>query len=110
MQWDTVSSLAYTQLGIFFLNIEFFSIEHYNNNNKNSNEREEAEKQIKGFSKAQYKKFETRFDAIGYIILKSPSKNTPLESSLEQENLTNKSPQKTPHANRGFNFDIFLEK
>ncbi len=34
--------------------------------------RDEAEKEVKGFPKAVYKKFKTKHDAIAFLILKSP--------------------------------------
>ncbi|CAF0709871.1 unnamed protein product [Brachionus calyciflorus] len=46
---------------------------------------EQCEKQVKGFSKAVYKKFETKTDAITFIIKKSPSKN--ISTDLEKDKI-----------------------
>ncbi|RNA00413.1 ribonuclease H1 [Brachionus plicatilis] len=46
---------------------------------------ENCEKQVKGFSKAVYKKFETKVDAVAFILNKSPNKS--------QENLSKDSPK-----------------
>lgn len=37
--------------------------------------REECEKRVKGYSKAVYKKFETRIDAVAFILNKSPNRD-----------------------------------